>query len=111
MDKVPAALMSLSHTNERYSMSNQYNQPPTHQPRIDSQPVFPSLRTKDSKRMGLRVSLAFFQQNYVPDEGVNETVDTVEEMSGLWESGAMYGIPPFVMICKCNLVKLFASFV
>ena len=36
MDKVPAALMSLSHTNERFSMSNQYNQPPTHQPRTDS---------------------------------------------------------------------------
>ena len=29
-DEVPAALMSLNHTNDRYSMFNQYPQPTTH---------------------------------------------------------------------------------
>ena len=32
-EMVPAALMSLNHTNDRYSMSNQYFQPTTHQPK------------------------------------------------------------------------------
>ena len=60
---VPAALMSLSHTNDTYSMLNQNPQPTTQQPRADSDPVFSSLRTMDSKRKGLRVSVAFFQKN------------------------------------------------
>ena len=34
-DMVPSALMSLSHSNDRYSMSNQYPQRATHQPRTD----------------------------------------------------------------------------
>ena len=34
-DMVPAALMSLNHTNDRDSMSNQDPQPSTHQPRTD----------------------------------------------------------------------------
>ena len=42
-DMVPAALMSLSHTNDTYSMLNQYPQPTTQQPRADSYPVFSSL--------------------------------------------------------------------
>ena len=62
-DMVPAALMSLSHTNDTYSMFNQYPQPKTQQPRADSYPVFSSLRTMDSKTKGLRVSFAFFQRN------------------------------------------------
>ena len=53
---VPAALMSLSHTNDTYSMLNQYPQPATQQPRADSDPVFSSLRTMNSKRKGLRAS-------------------------------------------------------
>ena len=97
----PAALTSLNHNNESYSMSNQYPQPTTHQPRTDSYPVFSSLRTMNSKRKGLRVSFAFFQRNYLPDERVNETVVTVEELSDLWKPGAMDGIPPFVMNCNC----------
>ena len=32
---VPAALLSFNHTNDGYSMSNQYSQPTTHQPRTD----------------------------------------------------------------------------
>ena len=32
---VPAALMSLSHTNDTYSMLNQNAQPTTQQPRAD----------------------------------------------------------------------------
>ena len=39
-DMVPAALMSLSHTNDTCSMLNQYPQPTTQQPRADSDPVF-----------------------------------------------------------------------
>ena len=42
-DMIPAALMSLSHTNDTYSMLNQYPQPTTQQPRADSDPVFASL--------------------------------------------------------------------
>ena len=38
-DMVPAALMSFSHTNDRYSMSNHHPQPTTHQPRTNSYPV------------------------------------------------------------------------
>ena len=34
-DMAPAALISLNHTNDRYSMSNQYPQPTTHQPRTE----------------------------------------------------------------------------
>ena len=55
----------------------------------------------NSKGKGLRVSFAFFQKYYLPDGRVDETVDTVEELSDLWEPGAMDGIPPFVMICSC----------
>ena len=97
----PAALTSLNHNNDRYSISNQYPQPTTHQPRKDSYPVFSSLRTMNSTRKGLRVSFAFFQRNYLPDGRVNEAVDTVEELSDLWKPGAMDGIPPFVMNCNC----------
>ena len=97
----PAALTSLNHNNDRYSISNQYPQPTTHQPRTDSYPVFSSLRTMNSKRKGLRVSFAFFQRNYLPDGRKNETVATVEELSDLWKLGAMDGIPPFVMNCNC----------
>ena len=98
---VTAALTSLNHNNDRYSISNQYPQPTTHQSRTDSYPVFSSLRTMDSKRKGLRVSFAFFQRNYLPDRRVNETVATVEELSDLWKPGAMDGILAFVMNCKC----------
>ena len=88
-DMSPAALTSLNHNNDRNSIFNQYPQPKTHQPRADSYPLFSSLRTMNSKRKGLRVSLAFFQRNYLPDARVNETVATVEELSDLWEPGAM----------------------
>ncbi len=97
----PAALTSLNHNNDRYSVSNQYPQPTTHQPRTDSYPVFSSLRTMNSKRRGLCVSFAFFQRNYLPDGRMNETVAKVEELSDLWKPGAMDGTPPFVMNCKC----------
>ena len=100
-DMVPAALMSLNHTNDRYSMSNQYPQPTTQQPRTDSHPVFSSLRRIHSKTKGLRVSFAFFQRIYLPDGRVNETVATVEELSDLWKPGAMDGIPPIVMNFNC----------
>ena len=100
-DMSPAALTSLNHNNDRYSISNQYPQPTTHQPRPDSYPGSSSLRTMNSKRKGLRVSFAFFQRNYLPDGRVNETVATVEELSDLWKPGAVDRIPPFVMICNC----------
>ena len=91
---VPTALMSLNHTNDTYSMFNQYPQLTTQQPRTASCPVFSSLRTMESKRKGLRVSLAFFQRNYLPDGRVNKTVATIEELSDLWKPGAMDGIQP-----------------
>ena len=100
-DMSPAALTSLNHNNDRYSISNQYPQPTTHQPRTDSYPVFSSLRTMISKTKRLRVSFSFFQRNYLPDGRVNETVATVEELSDLWKPGAMDGNPPFVMNCNC----------
>ena len=100
-DMVSAALMSLSHTNDTYSMFNQYPQPTTQQPRADSYPVFSSLRTMNSKRKGLRVSFAFFQRNYLPDGQMNETVAKTQELSDLWKPGAMDGAPPFVMNCNC----------
>ena len=60
-DLVPATLLSLCHTNDTYSLFNQYPQPTTQQPRADSYLVFSSLRTMNSKRKGLRVGFAFFQ--------------------------------------------------
>ena len=98
---VPAALLSLCHINDTYSLFNQYPQPTTQQPSADSYPVFSSLRTMNSKRKGLRVSFAFFQRNYLPDGRMNETVAKVEELSDLWKPGAMDGTPPFVMNCNC----------
>ena len=97
---VPAAFMSLNHTNDTYSMSNQYPQQTTHQSRTDSYPVFSSLWTMDSKSKGLRVSFAFFQRNHLPDGRVKETVALVEELSDLCKPGAMDGIPPFEMNCN-----------
>ncbi len=98
---VAAALMSLNHHNDTYSIFNQYPQPITQQPRTDSSPVFSSLRTIDSKRKGLHVSFAFFQRKFLQDGRVSETVATVEEMRDLWKPGAMDGVPPFVMNCNC----------
>ena len=101
-DMVPAALMPLNHTNVRYSMFNQYPQPTTQQPGTNSNPVFSSLRTTDSKRKGLRVSFVFFQRNYLQDGRMNEIVAKVEGLSDFWKPGAMDGTPPFVMNCNCN---------
>ena len=100
-DMVRAALMSLNHTNDTFSMFNQYTQPTTQQPKTDSFPLFSSLRMMDSKRKRLRVSFAFFQRNYLQDGRVNETVATVEELSHLWKPVAMDGVPPFVMNYNC----------
>ena len=97
-----AALMSSNHTTDRDS-KQPYRYPETtiQQPRRDSCPVFASMRTMDSNRKGLCVSFAFFQKKYLPDGRVNETVATFEELSDLWKPGAMDGIPPFVLKCKC----------
>ena len=82
-------------------MFNQCPQLTTQQPRIESNPVFSSLLTMDSKRKGLHVSFAFFQRNYLKYGRVNETVATVEELIDLWKPGAMDGVQPFVMNCNC----------
>ena len=103
-DMVPAALMSFNQTNDRCSISKNYPQPTTHQPRTDSYSVFSSLRGMDSKRKGLRVTFAFFQRNYLPDGRMNETIAKVEELNDLWKAGAMDGTPPFVMNCNCIYV-------
>ena len=103
-DIVPAALMSLSHTNDTFSMFNQNPQPTTQQPTADSYPVFSLIRTMNSKRKWLRISFAFFQRIYLLDGRMNETVAKVEELSDLWKPGAMDGTPPFVMNCNCIYV-------
>ena len=100
-DLVPAALVSFNHSNDRYSVSNQYPEPTTHQLGTDSYPVFSSLRRMDSQRKGLRVSFAIFQRNYLPDGRLNKTAATVEELSDLSKPGATDVIPPFVMNCNC----------
>ena len=96
-DMVQAGPMSLNHTSDKYSMSNQYPQPTTRQPRTNSYPMFSSLRRMDSQKKELRVSFTFFQRKNLPDGRVNETVATVEELSDLWKPEAMDGNPPFVM--------------
>ena len=83
-DMVPAALMSINHTNDRNSMSNQYTQPTFHQTRTDSYLVFSSLRKMVSKWKEWRVRFAFFQRFDLPDGRVNKTVATVEELSDVW---------------------------
>ena len=98
---VLAGFISVKHTNDTYSMSNQYREPSTHQSRSDSYPVFSSFRTTDSKRKGLRVSFAFFQRNYLPNGRVKGTVATVEELSDIWKPRAKEGNPPFVMNSNC----------
>ena len=97
----PAALMSLNHTNDTYSMLNQCPKLTPQQTRTDSYPVFSSLRTMDSERKGLPVSFSVFQRNYLADGRMNEKVAKVEELSDLWKPGAMDGTPPFVMNCSC----------
>ena len=98
---VPAAPLPLNLGIDRYSMSNQFSQPTTHQPRTDSFPAFFSLRRMDSQRKRLRVSFAFFQRNYLSDGRVNQTVTTVKELNNLWKPGAMDGVPPLVRNCNC----------
>ena len=100
-DMSPGALTSLNYNNDRYSISNQYPQPTTHQPKTDSYPECSSLRTMNSRRKGLRVSFAFCQRNYLPDGRVNQTVATVKDLSDLSKPGAMDGVAPFVMNCTC----------
>ena len=98
---VPSALISLNHSNDRDSMSNQYPQAATHQPRTSSYPVFFSLQTMDGKRKRLGVSFAFFRKNYLPDGRVDETVATAEELNDLWNPEAKDGSPPFMMKRIC----------
>ena len=45
-------------------------------------------------KRGLRVSISFFQRNYLPNGRVNETVATAEELEA-------DEIPPFVINCSC----------
>ena len=42
---------------------------------------------------------SFKEITYRTDD--NETVATVEELSGLWKPGAIDGIPPFLLSCNC----------
>ena len=93
--------MSLNYTNDIDYTSNRYAEQTIHQPSTHSSPVFFSLRTKNSKRKGLRVSFVFFQKKYPPDGRLNEIVATVVELSDIWKPGPMDGIPPFVMNYIC----------
>ena len=50
----------------------------------------------------MRVSFAFSQRNYVPDERVIELVATVEVLSSLCRHGKIDGVQTFVMNCNCK---------
>ena len=97
----PTANMSLNHTTDGDSMSIQYAQTTTHQPWTDLYPMFSSSRLMDSKKKGLRISLAFFQRYYLLEGWINETIATVDELSDLWTTGAMDGVPVIVMNRSC----------
>ena len=73
----PAPIKSLNHTTDGDFMSNQYPQTTNHRPGTDSYPVFASVRTMESKKKGLRISLALFRRNYLPEGRVNETHATI----------------------------------
>ena len=75
-DMIPAVFMSLLLTIDRDSVSNQYPQPTTQQPKRVSYHVFSSMRTIHSERKRLRVSFAFVHRNNQPDGRVNGTVAT-----------------------------------
>ena len=89
--------MTLIHTTERNSMSIRYPQTTTLQARLNVYLLLPSLRTNDSKKKGMRVSFGIYQLNHLPSVRGNKTVATVEELGDLWKSGAMNGVPSFVM--------------
>ena len=98
-DMVPGARLLLNHTNDRYSMSNQYPQPTTHQPRTDSYPVFSSLRTMEKKGRECTSALHSFKEGtYQTDEWTSQLLQL---KSDLWKPGALDGILPFVMNCFC----------
>ena len=61
-DMVPSALMLLNHTNGKYSLSNQYPQPTTLRSRIDSYPLFSSLRAMHSKKRDCASALHSFNE-------------------------------------------------
>ena len=70
-DRPPAALTWLNHKIDRYSISNQYPQPTTQQPRTGSYPVFSWLRTMNSKKKILdcaSVLRSFKEFTYRTDE-------------------------------------------
>ena len=64
-DMDTAALMSLNHTNDRYSLSNQSPQQTTHQHRTNSYPVFSSLRRMDSQTKGLHSTSVLHSYNEI----------------------------------------------
>ena len=112
-DMVPAALMSLNHTNDRYCMSNKYPKRTTHQPRTVSCPVFSSLRTKDSKRKGLQVSFHSFNHfTYRTDEWTEQLIRLKSwVISGSPEQGMeFHRLLRTVIVFKCSLFfQLFDS--
>ena len=90
--------MSLNHTTDSPSKCNQYPQTIFHPTRSD---LYTSLPPIVSKKNEMSVSYRLFQRNYLPDEQVNETFATVEELKGLWKPRSVNSVPPFVMNCKC----------
>ena len=96
--------MLLNHTTDGDSMSNQYPQTTTHQPRPDLSPLFSSLRPMVSRKE-LHISFAFSRKSYLPEARVNKTVAKVEELSDIWRPRARDEVSPFVMNCsflKCS---------
>ena len=64
--------------------------------------MFSPLRPMDSRSKKLLVSFALFQRKYSPDERVNKTVATFEELTDQGKPTARDGIPPFVTDCNCT---------
>ena len=102
-DMDAAALMSLNHIHDSVSLSNQYPQTTTQQPRTDLYTVIFLLVTMDNKRKIAR-QLCILSKNCPPDGRVKGTIATVEDLNDLWKPAAMDGVPQFVISCSCYQV-------
>ena len=105
-DLYAATLITLNHMTDGDTMSNQYPQITTHQPRTDVYLLFCLLRPmkRERERKWWRARFAFFQKK-TSDEMDERTKQflrlRIEELNDLWKPGARYGSPPFVMKSSC----------
>ena len=100
-DLDPPAFMSINHTTDRESISNQY---PKQQLTILEQTYTLCSFLCDQltvKRKKLRVSFAFFQRSCLSGGQMNGTVATFQKLRDLREPGAMDRVPSIVMNSSC----------